>query len=261
MRRLLPLFFLFALTTAAFAQQRGASITAIAPTFGPPGTTVSIRGAGFVGFEQGSRWVRDLATEPPPGVVEFNGVAGDILFWQDDLITVKVPKHASTGEIRVILPQSRVVLTGALFDIYYSSPDETPASKSEAPQADRWRGGADADRENESPERPFLFDEQTPTLLPLYANPWFSSLSPGQRTFFAENGFSFQGPFTLGRGGLFTQRGIRARSPFDRFGSGDLFFPGFFFRSSRNFGVRPFSFFSDRNRPLQFRNEGHIFRR
>jgi IPT/TIG domain-containing protein len=258
MRRLLPLFFLLALMTAAFAQQRGASITAIAPTFGPPGTTVSIRGAGFVGFEQGLRWVREVATEPPPGVVEFNGVAGDILFWQDDLITVKVPKSASTGEVRVILPQSRVVLTGAIFDVYYSSPDETPASKSEAAQADRWRG-ADADRENESRERPFLFEKQTPPL-PLYANPWFSSLSPGQRTFFAENGFSFGGPFTLGRGGLFTQRGIRPRSPFDRFGSGDLF-PDFFFRSSRNFGVRPFGFFFDRNRPFQFRNEGHIFRR
>jgi len=276
MRRFLPLLFLFALATTAFAQQRGSSIIAIAPTFGPPGTTVSIRGAGFVGFEQGSHWVRELATEPPPGVVEFNGVPGDVLFWQDDLITVKVPKRASTGEIRVILPQARVVLTGDVFDVYYSTADETPASKADAAQAELWRG-ADADLGNESRERPLFFDEQAPPPdFPLYSNPWFSSLTPGERTFLGENGLLFGNPFSLGRrgspfltDGLFPQRGIRRRSGFDRIRSDELLFPDFSFRGSSNFGVRPFGFFFNTNRPSSFRNdsrnegrhEGHIFRR
>lgn len=257
MRLFLPLFFVLLPMPATFAQQRGSSIIAIAPTFGPAGTTVSIRGVGFNGFEQGSRWVKELATEPPPGIVEFNGVAGDVLFWQDDLISVKVPRRASTGEIRVIMPQSRVVLTGDVFDVYYSSPSDTPPPRSET---DRWHG-PDAHRGNEPRDRPLFLDEQAPPVLPLYANPWFSSLSPGQRTFFAESGFLFGNPFTLGRNERFQQRGIRARSPFDSFGSSDLFFPNFFFRGQRSFGVRPFAFFSNTIRPFQLRNEGHIFRR
>jgi hypothetical protein len=270
MRRFLPLLFLFALTTAAFGQQGGASITAIAPTFGPPGTTVSIRGAGFSGFERGSPWVKELTSEPPPGIIEFNGVPGDVLFWQDDLITVKVPKHASTGVLRIVLPQARIVLAGDVFDVYYSTADETPAQKSESVQTDSARA-AQADRRDEAGERSLFFDEPAPQL-PLYVNPWFSSLSPGQRTFFAENGFGdslfFGNPFSLGRkgslfsnNGPFPHRGTRARSPFDRFGSEDFFFPDFFNRGSRNFGVRPFWFFFDRNRPSSFSNEGHIFRR
>lgn len=274
MRPFLSLLFLCALVTAAFAQQRGASITAIAPTFGPAGTTVCIRGAGFVGFEQGSLWVKELASEPPPGIVEFNGVPGDVLFWQDDLITVKVPKRASTGAIRVILPRARVVLTGDAFDVYYSTADETPAQKSESVQASPETGesrAADVDSRNESRERPLFFDEQVPQL-PLYANPWFSSLTPGERTFLGENGFGetllFGNPFSLGRkgslflnGGLFPQRGFRGRSGLDRFRSDDLFFSDFVFRGSRNLGVRPSWFFFDRNRPSPFHNEGHSFRR
>jgi hypothetical protein len=272
MRRLLPLFFLFAPLTAAVAQQRGATIIAIAPTFGPPGTTVSIRGAGFAGFERGSHWVRDLATEPPPGIVEFNGVPGDVLFWQDDLITVKVPRHASTGVIRLILPESRAVLTGDVFDVYYSTADE--AQRSESVQTEAWR--VDGDRKAESRERPLFFDEQAPPVFQLYSNPWFSSLTPGERTFFSQNGLLFDNPFSLGRkgslflnGGLFPQRGIRGRSVFDRFRSEEFLFPDFSFRSSRNFGCRPFWFFFNTNHPSSFRNngrnegrhEGHIFRR
>jgi hypothetical protein len=270
MRRFLPLLFLSALSTAAFAQQRGASITAVAPTFGPPGTTVSIRGAGFNGFERGSPWVKELTSEPPPGMIEFNGVPGDVLFWQDDLITVRVPKHASTGVLRIVLPQARIVLTADVFDVYYSTGDETAAQKSEFAQAEGARA-AQADRSDEAGERSLFFDEPAPQI-PLYVNPWFSSLSPGERTFFAENGFGdslfFGNPFSLGRkgsfflnNGLFPQRGIRGRSGFGRFRSDDVLFPDFFIRGSRKFGVRPFWFSFDRNRPSSFSNEGHIFRR
>jgi tetratricopeptide (TPR) repeat protein len=89
------------------------------PTFGVPGTTVTIRGAGFSGFESGS-WAKELAGELPPGAVEFNGVPGEILFWQDDLITVKVPIGASTGPVRVVVPGAKLVLTGASFEVPYS---------------------------------------------------------------------------------------------------------------------------------------------
>ena len=268
MRRFLPLLFLSALTTVAFAQQRGATIIAIAPTFGAPGTTVSIRGAGFTGFEKGSHWVRDLANELSPGMVEFNGVFGDVLFWQDDLITVKVPKHTSTGVIRVILPELRTVLTGDVFDVYYSTADESPVHRSESLQTEQAR--ADLDRTNESRDRPLLFDEQAPSGFQLYSNPWFSSLTPGERTFLGENGFLFGNPFSLGRyDGFLRQRGIRGRSGFDRFRSDELLFPDFSFRGSRNFGVRPFWFFFNTNHPSSLRNfsrnegrrEGHVFRR
>lgn len=269
MRRFLSILFLPALVTSAFAQQRGASIVSIAPTFGPPGTTVSIRGKGFAGFEPGSPWVKGLATEPPPGFVEFNGVPGDVLFWEDDLITVKVPRHASTGAIRIVLLDTRTVLTSDVFDVYYSTADETAAHESRIEQAeDSRRDGVE--RRNESPERSLFFDERVPP--PMYSNLWFSSLTPGQRTFFAENGFWFGSPFGLGRrgstffgGGLFSQRRFGGRAGSDGFVFNDPFLRSFTFRGPRNFGIRPFGFFFDRNRPSTFRNEGHhegnIFRR
>src|SRR5690242_11468702 len=124
MRRFLSMLFLPALMTTALAQQRGASITSVAPTFGPPGTTVSIRAQGCTGFEPGSPWVKELATEAAPGFVEFNGVPGDVLFWEDDLITVKVPRHATIGAIRIVLADTRTVLTGDAFDVYYATIDQ-----------------------------------------------------------------------------------------------------------------------------------------
>jgi tetratricopeptide (TPR) repeat protein len=105
--------------TGAGAFQRSASITTIMPTFGLPGTTVTIRGAGFSGFESGT-WAKELTTEPPPGAVEFNAVPGEIIFWQDNLITVKVPIGASTGPVRVVVPSAKLVLTGASFEVPYS---------------------------------------------------------------------------------------------------------------------------------------------
>lgn len=270
MRKALVLLILLSGSTAyAYQKSTGATIVAIAPTFGAPGTTVSIRGSGFTGFEKGSHWVRELENEPPPGIVEFNGVPGDVLFWQDDLITVKVPKHSSTGVIRVILPESHTVLTGDVFDVYYSTANESPAYRSESSQTERSR--ADGDRDNESHERPLFFDGQAPSRFhpysnPLYWNPWFSSLTPGERTFLGENGFLFGNPFSLGRyDGFRQQRGTRGRSGFDRFPSDELLFPDFSFRGSRNFGVRPFWFFFNTEHPSSFRNlrrnEGHIFRR
>src|SRR5262245_4834341 len=132
MRTLLLLILLFA-AISANAGQHSASITAIAPTFGAPGTIVSIRGSGFNGFETGTRWVRDLTSEPPPGVVEFNGVPGEVLFWEDDLITVKVPKGASTGPVRLILPNARIAITAAEFDVYYSMPGRRSVEPIEFP--------------------------------------------------------------------------------------------------------------------------------
>lgn len=269
MRRFLPLIFLLALVTTAFSQQRGASITVIAPTFGATGTTVSIRGAGFSGFETGSPWVKELASEPPPGAVEFNGVLGEILFWQDDLITVKVPKGASTGAIRIILPQARAALTGDVFEVYYSTRGETRAEPSELARPERYRA-LDEDRRNESSERQPFFDEQTLPPIPYYANPWFSSLTPGERTFLSEHGaeemFFFGNPFSLGRRGSFSfSNGLFSRPDgFDRRGFGpsrqDLFFRDFFFKSSHNTGV-PFWFFFNGKGHSSFRNEGHTFRR
>jgi|ERR1041384_227265 tetratricopeptide (TPR) repeat protein len=103
----------------ASALQRSARITVITPTFGVPGTTVTIRGAGFSGFDTGT-WAKELTSDPPPGAVEFNGVPGEIVFWQDNLITVKVPIGASTGPVRVINAGANVQVTGASFEVPYS---------------------------------------------------------------------------------------------------------------------------------------------
>src|SRR5881394_387187 len=103
----------------AFAPQRSARITVITPTFGVPGTTVTIRGAGFSGFDSGT-WAKELTSDPPPGAVEFNGVPGDIIFWQDNRSTVKVPIGASSGPVRVINPGANVQVTGASFEVPYS---------------------------------------------------------------------------------------------------------------------------------------------
>jgi hypothetical protein len=264
---LLPLL-LSAITTAG-AQQRGASITVIAPTFGAPGTTVSIRGAGFSGFDTVSRWVRELANEPPPGAVEFNGVPGEILFWQDDLITVKVPKGTSSGPIRVILPQARVAITGDEFEVYYSIPGERSVKSIEFPP-ERSRSNEDS-----SSDDTFLWrlhkDEHAAPDSSFLINPWFSSLSPGERTFLGEQGFTntflFGNPFTLGRKQSFLF-GDRFRSGrdgfshdgFDRFPFQRLFFGDFLFRRSRNTSIRPFGFFFG-NSPSTFHRDGHIFRR
>ena len=118
-RTFILLLLLLSSAIAAEAQQRNARITAILPSFGVPGTTVTIRGAGFMGFESGS-WISNSASDPAPGAVEFNGVPGEIVFWQDDLITVKVPGGASTGPVRVINPGAKVAVTGASFEVPYS---------------------------------------------------------------------------------------------------------------------------------------------
>jgi tetratricopeptide (TPR) repeat protein len=118
-RTFILLLLLLSSAIAAEAQQRNARITAILPSFGVPGTTVTIRGAGFMGFESGS-WISNSASDPAPGAVEFNGVPGEIVFWQDDLITVKVPGGASTGPVRVINPGAKIAVTGASFEVPYS---------------------------------------------------------------------------------------------------------------------------------------------
>ncbi|HSB08938.1 MAG TPA: IPT/TIG domain-containing protein [Blastocatellia bacterium] len=240
MRTFLLFLTLLALAGSAQAQQRAATITNIAPTFGPPGTTVIIRGAGFNGFEPVTIWVKELANEPPPGVVEFNGVPGDILFWQDDLITVKVPKGASTGAVRVILPRARILATD-MFDVYYSTPDDKPRSTREVTEPSQ---SADDARRGAEREPRLRFDNGEPPLVPFYANPWFSNLSPGERTFLGEQGFGntflFGNPFSLGRQrSLFTGRdGFRN----DRFGFQNPFFGNFLFRGSRFPHISPFWF-------------------
>lgn len=269
MRTFLVLLFLLSAIATAEAQQRGASITAIAPTFGAPGTTVSIRGAGFSGFDTVSKWVKELASEPPPGAVEFNGVPGEILFWQDDLITVKVPKGASSGPIRVILPQARVAITGDEFEVYYSTPGERSVKSIEFPP-ERSRSNEDSSSDDTFLWRLHKDDHAAPDSSFLI-NPWFSSLSPGERTFLGERGFTntflFGNAFSLGRkhsflfgDGFISGRDSFGHRGFDRFPFQSLFFKNFLFRGSRNTSIRPFWFFFG-NSPSTFHRDGHIFRR
>lgn len=231
---------LLALAGSVQAQQRAATITSVAPTFGPPGTTVAIRGAGLAGSEAGSTWAKEVANEPPPGIVDFNGVPGDVLFWQDDLITVKVPKGAAGGPVRVILAGSSVLATDE-FDVYYSSIQDRPArSREQTAEALRSLERRNQDRER----RPGFEENASPPLAPYYANPWFSGLPPGERTFWAEqgfgNGFFFGNPFSLGR-----QRSLffgRDQFRIDPFGFQRPFFGRSLFRGSHRAGFGPFWF-------------------
>lgn len=157
MRRTLILVLLVLLSTIiADALQRSASITAIMPTFGHPGTTVTIRGAGFSGFESGT-WAKELTSEPAPGAVEFNGVPGEIVFWQDNLITVKVPIGASTGPIRVVNPGAKIVLTGASFEVPFSEGSGTRASSStESSRTSIAKGSAEPGNESDGSAETFI---------------------------------------------------------------------------------------------------------
>lgn len=147
LRTLILGLFLVSSAIGAGAQQRSASITAIMPTFGHPGTTVTIRGAGFSGFESGT-WAKELTSEPAPGAVEFNGVPGEIVFWQDNLITVKVPIGASTGPVRVINPGARVQLTGASFEVPFSEGSGRASSTGETSRPPITKGGIEPENNN-----------------------------------------------------------------------------------------------------------------
>jgi tetratricopeptide (TPR) repeat protein len=142
--------------TVADARQRSARITTIVPTFGLPGTTVTIRGSGFSGFESGA-WAKELTSEPPPGAVEFNGVAGEIIFWRDDLITVKVPIGATTGPVRVVAPGASLALTGASFEVPYSeAAGSRGGSRGETSRAPGTVGGAETGGESDGTAESFI---------------------------------------------------------------------------------------------------------
>ena len=144
-RHLVLLLVLLSSSIVAGAQRRSARITAILPAFGAPGTTVTIRGAGFSGFESGS-WAKQTANEPAPGAVEFNGVPGDVLFWGDDLITVKVPIGASTGPVRVVNPGAKIALTGESFEVPYSGSGQSGVKHAESADAEISKRSSDEAR-------------------------------------------------------------------------------------------------------------------
>lgn len=241
MRTFLLLLLLLAFAGTAQAQQ-GAAVTSIVPTFGPAGTVVAIRGSGLAGAEAGSTWAKGVANEPPPGFVDFNGVPAEILFWQDDLITVRVPKGASSGPVRVIIPRNSILATES-FDVYYSTPDDRTFRRP-AP-GDSSRFSDDSQRTSEREPRWRFDDANQPSL---FVNPWFSGLRPGERTFLAEQSFGgsvfFGDSFMFGRGrsSLFGDDGFRGSFGNRRFGFANPFFSSFLFRGSRRSGIGPFWF-------------------
>jgi len=66
------------------------------PDMGPPGTTVTIGGKNFGAFQS-------TATNR----VEFNGVPALIQLWEPDLVMVKVPLEAKSGEVIVVAENSK----------------------------------------------------------------------------------------------------------------------------------------------------------
>jgi hypothetical protein len=252
----MPRLSLFALvvllcSTGAVAQSAGGAIgvSSVSPAFGKAGTVVTIRGIGLA--EAGVSWAKTGAAEPPPGAVTFNGVTGDVLYWSADLISVKVPVAASSGPIRVMLSYERVTLDVGDFEMPYAPLTEGPRTRSTIVQAPN----------DSSPEPNRDFRPEAPgwAMPPdCYAvNPWFSSLSPGDRAFYAEHpvdAFWFGNPFELGRrdafvngsfrGGFRGRTGFGFNRGFDSFASGSFGKPFFNLHNNRRGGFhKPFWFF------------------
>jgi hypothetical protein len=188
---------------------------------------VTIRGSGLA--EVGVSWAKTGAAEPPPGAVTFNGVPGDILYWSADLISVKVPVAASSGPLRVMLSYEGVTLNVGDFEMPYAPLSERSQARSTIVEAPNDKTSEpNRDFRQEAPGWPMPPD--------CYAvNPWFSSLSPGARAFYAEHpveGFWFGNPFELGRrdaflnggfrGGFHGRAGLGFNRGFDSFGFGSF---------------------------------------
>jgi len=207
------------------------SVSSVAPTFGPQGTVVTIRGAGLC--EPGARWAKGVAGDAAPGRVTFNGTPAEIVFWSEDLITVRVPAGASTGPLRVSLADGQSLVAVRNFDVYYS----TPAAPSRSEQVEQEPEQRYERREPDAPDR---FEQERYSF-----DPWFSRLSTGERTYLAEHG-----PDALWFGSPFMFGGRNSRS-FDR---------GFFSPFGRGFngvGSRQF-FFGFGHRGINF-NRGFRF--
>src|SRR5262249_12239664 len=238
--------------------QSTGTITSVVPTFGPQGTTVSIRGAGLgIG---GVRWAKSVSGEEAPGHVVFGGgAAGDVLFWGEDLISVKVPAGAITGPVRIVWPDGHSVVAVSDFEVYYSS------SRESAEPVDRSFDLHSRDERNQSGAQPAAPEWTPPERSEFsFADPWFTGLAPGQRTFLGEHGwdaFWFGNPFTFNGTDRFFDDGFfhfGHDRGFDTFGFQRLFFfdalhrglahrrfihPGFANRSQTPTSIGPFWFF------------------
>ena len=231
---------LLALSLNAKAQ----SITSVAPSFGGTGAIVSIRGFGLA--PSGEVWARQVATEEPPGMVVFNGTPAEVVFWSEDLISVRVPPGASTGPIRIVIGGR--ALNGGDFEVYYSK--NRPLREMPEVGVDDQRFDRPFARDEEESRPRFL--DQPPANEPTYfAAPWFSNLSPGNRTFLGEHpneAFWLGNPFLLGPngfrdGGFHSGFGFNSRFGFGRFNTFGFGRPFFFDFSNhgRGHAGRPFS--------------------
>jgi hypothetical protein len=118
----------------------GQAVRAVRPERGSAGDRVAISGSGFLCStgEVLQPWMSGVSTESPPGSVEFNGVSAEIISWHDNVLLVRVPRAATSGPLRVILPHCRGrVVNGGRFqlasDTAATGPPERPAVTPERP--------------------------------------------------------------------------------------------------------------------------------
>ncbi len=103
------------------------SITSLSPTYGPPGTSVTITGTGF-GTTQGS------------STVTFNGVAATPTSWSSTSIVVPVPSSASSGNVVVTVsgtPSNSVNFTVTLWANAYGYRRSITVSHTKVPNTDQ----------------------------------------------------------------------------------------------------------------------------
>jgi len=131
MKQAIPFLALFLLTvTGTIFGTALLEIDGIYPDSAVPGTTVIVKGHGFSLGNQEFVWASNIGKGACPGFIEFNGARGEVLLWQDNLIMVRVPKHANSGAIRLTL-SSGLSLQGNHFEVLQAQSEEgqTPLRK------------------------------------------------------------------------------------------------------------------------------------
>lgn len=142
-RTMLGILLLTAIGGFSLAVKAPVAIDGVYPDSGPPGTSVILKGHGFINGDTNTVWSSNTSPSAPPGRVDFAGALADIRLWQDNMIVVTVPEDAQSGPVRLSLP-SGIVLSGNHFEITNEEGESTPLRHDYAFLEKSDSGGCDA---------------------------------------------------------------------------------------------------------------------
>lgn len=104
------------------------AIEGIYPESGVPGSTIIVKGRGFTLGNTRLVWSPNIHKGSCPGFVEFNGARGEVVLWQDNLVVVKVPEHATSGPVRLTLT-SGITVQGNHFEVMSANESDQVARR------------------------------------------------------------------------------------------------------------------------------------